>query len=48
MRSDELQTITDHARRESVARYGKMEVARRKELMDRETKVVEIKKCMKE
>ena len=39
---DELQTITDHARRESVARYGKMEVLRRKELMDRESKVVDI------
>ena len=40
---DELQTITDHARRESVARYGKMEVLRRKELMDRESKVVDIR-----
>jgi len=30
---DELQTITDHARIESVKRYGKMEVQRKKELM---------------
>jgi integrase len=31
----ELQTITDHARIESVRRYAKVEVARRRELMER-------------
>jgi hypothetical protein len=38
----ELDTITDLARRESVVRYGEMELARRKELMDRESKVVDV------
>lgn len=32
---DELQIITDHARRDSVMRYGDMKIARRKELMER-------------
>jgi hypothetical protein len=31
----ELQAITDHARLESVKRYGQMEIARRRELMER-------------
>ena len=31
----DLQTITDHARIESVRRYAKVEVARRKQLMER-------------
>lgn len=31
----ELQSITDHARLESVKRYAKMEVARKRELMER-------------
>ena len=31
----ELQTITDHARLDSVKRYGKMEIPRKKELMER-------------
>lgn len=32
---DELQSITDHARVESVKRYAKMEVARKRELMEK-------------
>ena len=31
----ELQAITDHARIESVRNYGEMELARRRELMER-------------
>ena len=37
----ELQTITDHARADSVKRYAKVEISARKELMNR--KVVNIK-----
>ena len=37
----ELQTITDHARLESVKRYAKTEIARKRELMER--KVIPLK-----
>jgi len=37
----DLQTITDHARIESVKRYAKIEVARKRELMER--KIVHLK-----
>lgn len=43
---DELQIVTDHARRESVLSYGEIKRRRRKELMER--KVVEIKKARRE
>jgi hypothetical protein len=36
----ELQSVTDHKRLESVKRYGKLEVQRRRELMHR--KVVDV------
>ncbi len=39
---DELQTVTDHARRESVLHYGEIKKHRRKELMER--KVIDIDK----
>lgn len=38
----DLQIITDHARYDSVKRYGKVEVSRRKELLDR--KIIRLKK----
>lgn len=42
MALSDLQTITDHARLDSVKRYAKVEVSRRRELMER--KVISIKK----
>lgn len=42
MALSDLQTITDHARLDSVKRYAKVEVSRRRELI--ESKVVAIKK----
>lgn len=39
----DLQQITDHARLESVRRYAKMEIARKRELMGRVKKFSEIK-----
>lgn len=44
MSISDLQTITDHARMDSVKRYAKVEVSRRRELM--EGKVVSIKKTI--
>jgi len=41
----ELQTITDHARMDSVRRYGKVEIRRKQELMERKIiKLREVKK----
>ncbi|MFC1819824.1 tyrosine-type recombinase/integrase [Thermodesulfobacteriota bacterium] len=37
---DELQTVTDHARRESVLHYGEIKKRRRKELMERKVVVM--------
>jgi hypothetical protein len=40
----ELQVITDHARYDSVKKYAKTQVARKKELMEREKIVTPLRK----
>ncbi len=46
MALSDLQTITDHARLDSVKRYAKVEVSRKRELM--EGKVIPLQKLSRE
>jgi hypothetical protein len=44
----DLQQITDHANMDSVKRYAKMEIDRKRELMERTGKVIPIRKAANE